>query len=142
MSDLRVVRMKESAILPTYGTEFSAGLDLYTPVDVFIAPNQTVIVDSGIAMEIPETHYGLMGPRSGWAIKKGLIVKNAPAIIDSDYRGELKIALLNISYVPISIEAGERIAQIAIVPYTRVQVQEVEELSSTIRGEGGLGSTG
>ena len=142
MNRLNVVREDNSAILPTYGTEFSAGLDLYTPVDLFITPNETVIVDSKISLEIPEGHYGLMGPRSGWAIKRGLIVKNAPAIIDCDYRGTLKVALLNISFVPISVLAGDRIAQIAIVPYTRVQVQEVEKLSDTVRGSGGLGSTG
>lgn len=142
--NLKIKRLRESAILPTYGTEHSAGLDLYVPKGIYksILPGETYILKSGIAMEIPEGYFGQMGPRSGIAIRKGLIVKNAPAIIDSDYRGELMIALLNVSKDPVYIEQTDRVAQIAIVPYEKVRVIDSEDLTDTIRGSRGLGSTG
>ena len=134
----------DRAVVPTYGTEHSAGLDLYSPEFFVLEMGQTRLLHMGFSMEIPEGNYGMMGPRSGWAIKKGLIVKNAPAIIDSDYRGELIVAVMHIERngEAIEVQKGDRIAQIAIVPYTRVVVDVSEELSETARGEGGLGSTG
>lgn len=128
---------------PRYSSEEAAGMDLYATESAFLMPGAEKIIDAGWAFEIPKGHFGLMGPRSGLAVKRGIIVKNAPAIIDSDFRGSLQICLKNIGEYSYTVDEGERIAQMAIVPFVQVEIEETEEdLSETSRGEGGYGSTG
>jgi dUTP pyrophosphatase len=141
---IRIKRLSEEATLPTYGTEFSAGADLYnlrnTPITV--EPHKTVLVKTGIATEIPKGYCGLIFARSGLATKRGLAPANKVGVIDADYRGEIMVSLHNHSDVAVSIEGGERIAQLAIVPFLKADFVETEELSETVRGAGGFGSTG
>ena len=141
---LRIKKLNENARIPTYGTEFSAGADLYALLEnpVTIAPNETVMIKTGLSMEIPEGYAGFIYPRSGMAVKRGLAPANKVGVIDSDYRGEIMVALLNHSTEEKTVEDGERIAQIVIAPYVRAQFELADELASTIRGEGGFGSTG
>ena len=135
--NVRIKKLSENAIIPTYGTPFAAGADLYACIDekTDIAPGETKMVGTGIAMEIPEGYVGLVFARSGLACKK---------VIDSDYRGEIKVALHNhnISGDALSVESGERIAQISIVPYLKAEFEECDSLEDTDRGEKGFGSTG
>ena len=136
-------KLSENAITPTFGTEFSAGADLYSAEeDVVIAPNQTKFIGTGIATEIPAYTVGLIYARSGLACKKGLAPANKVGVIDSDYRGEIKVALHNHGTEPQTVVKGERIAQMVITPYYAVEYVEKESLSETVRGEGGFGSTG
>ena len=140
---INIKRLDERATLPTYGTEYSAGADLYNlDAPVEIAPHTTVLVHTGIALEIPEGYCGLVFARSGLATKRGLAPANKVGVIDSDYRGELMVALHNHSDKPAAVEGGERVAQLAIVPFLKAKFTEVDELSDTLRGEGGFGSTG
>lgn len=140
-------KLRENAIIPTYGTEYSAGADLYacfendvTSVD--INPGETVMIHTGIAMEIPTGYAGLIYARSGLASKKGLAPANKVGVVDSDYRGEFMVALHNHSNKVATVENGERIAQLVITPFLSAVFEEKEELSDTVRGEGGFGSTG
>ena len=137
-------KLSPDAICPTYGTEFSAGADLYalTEEDIKISPRETVLVHTGIAVEIPEGYVGLIFARSGLATKKGLAPANKVGVIDADYRGELMVALFNQSNEERIVSKGERIAQMAIVPFLKAEYQEVDELTDTKRGIGGFGSTG
>ena len=140
---INIKRLDERATLPTYGTEYSAGADLYNlDAPVEIAPHTTVLVHTGIALEIPEGYCGLVFARSGLATKRGLAPANKVGVIDSDYRGELMVALHNHSDKPATVEGGERVAQLAIVPFLKAEFTEVDELSDTLCGEGGFGSTG
>ena len=144
--NVRIKKLSENAIIPTYGTPFAAGADLYACIDekTDIAPGETKMVGTGIAMEIPEGYVGLVFARSGLACKKGLAPANKVGVIDSDYRGEIKVALHNhnISGDALSVESGERIAQISIVPYLKAEFEECDSLEDTDRGEKGFGSTG
>ncbi len=137
-------RLNERAIKPTYGTEFSAGADLYACEGgaVTIASGETKLIHTGIALEIPEGYVGLIYARSGIATKRGLAPANKVGVIDSDYRGEIMVSLFNHSDKMQSIEDGERIAQLVIAPFLAVEYTETEELSQTVRGSGGFGSTG
>jgi len=136
-------RLTPEAKTPTYGTEYSAGADLYNlDAAVEIAPHTTVIIHTGIAMEIPEGYCGLIFARSGLATKRGLAPANKVGVIDADYRGEIMVALHNHSDVTATVEAGERVAQLAVVPFLKAELVECEELSDTLRGAGGFGSTG
>ena len=137
-------KLSPDAICPTYGTEFSAGADLYALAeeDIKISPRETVLVHTGIAVEIPEGYVGLIFARSGLATKKGLAPANKVGVIDADYRGELMVALFNQSNEERIVSKGERIAQMAIVPFLKAEYQEVDELTDTKRGIGGFGSTG
>ncbi len=142
---LNVKKINENAIIPTYATEYSAGADLYAPSDagkIEIKPHQTALIKLGIALEIPEGCVGLIFARSGMASKRSLAPANKVGVIDSDYRGECMVALHNHSDTVQFVEAGERIAQIAIVPYIKCEFCQVDELSETVRGAGGFGSTG
>ena len=136
--------LNNNAKLPTYGSDFSAGADLYSSCDteITINPGQTEFIGTGIAIEIPEGYVGLIYARSGLACKKGLAPANKVGVIDSDYRGEIKVALHNHSNSSCNIEKGERIAQIVITPYLKCIFEESAELSNTERGHGGFGSTG
>lgn len=141
---LKVKKLLPQAKLPVYGSDFAAGADLYALCEhsVRIGPQETAIVHTGLAVEIPEGYVGLIFARSGLATKKGLAPANKVGVIDSDYRGELRVALHNHSKYEQSIEPYERVAQFVIMPYVAAQFTETEELSDTVRGEGGFGSTG
>lgn len=141
---LKVKKLLPEAKLPAYGSEFAAGADLYALSEnpIRIAPQETAIVHTGLAVEIPEGYVGLVFARSGLATKKGLAPANKVGVIDSDYRGELRVALYNHTKYVQTIEPFERVAQFVIMPYVAAQFEEAEELSDTVRGEGGFGSTG
>ena len=143
-TNLRIKKLTNTAVTPTYGSEFSAGADLYYDGEevIEIAPAETKLIHTGIAMEIPEGLVGLIYARSGLASKRGLAPANKVGVIDSDYRGEVMVALHNHSDKPQSIEPRERIAQFVLAPYVTAEFLEVDDLSSTVRGEGGFGSTG
>ena len=144
MAKVNIKKLNENATVPTYGSQFSAGADLYACIDktLTIEAGATVLVHTGIAMEIPTGYVGLVFARSGLASNKGLAPANKVGVIDSDYRGEIMVALHNHSNEARVIEAGERIAQIALVPYLAADFCVVDELSDTDRGAGGFGSTG
>lgn len=141
---VNVKKLKEEAIVPTYGTDFAAGADLYACLDesVTIAPGETYLVKTGIAMEIPAGYAGLVYARSGLATKKGLAPANKVGVIDADYRGEIMVPLHNHSKVDAVIEPKERIAQMILTPFLTAQYTVVDELSDTDRGDSGFGSTG
>ena len=140
---IRIKKLDEGAILPTYGTEYSAGADLYNlPESVEITPHATVLIHTGIAAEIPEGYCGLIFARSGLATKRGLAPANKVGVIDADYRGEIMVALHNHSENTATVDPSERVAQLAIVPFLKAEFEETNELSDTVRGEGGFGSTG
>ena len=144
MPKIAVKKLNENAKLPTYGSEFSAGADLYAlcDEDVLFLPGETKFVHTGLAMEIPEGYAGLIYARSGLACKRGLAPANKVGVVDSDYRGEVMVALHNHSNAVQKISAGERIAQLVVAPFLKAEFSECEELSDTVRGEGGFGSTG
>ena len=141
---LKVKKLLPEAKLPAYGSECAAGADLYALSEnpIRIAPQETAIVHTGLAVEIPEGYVGLIFARSGLATKKGLAPANKVGVIDSDYRGELRVALYNHTKYVQTVEPFERVAQFVIMPYVAAQFEEAEELSDTVRGEGGFGSTG
>ena len=142
--EVRVKKLDERAKLPVYGSEYAAGADLYALADdqVTIGGGATVLIHTGIAMEIPEGYVGLVFARSGLATKKNLAPANKVGVIDADYRGEIMVALHNHGECEQTVEGGERIAQIAIVPFLKAEFSECDELSDTLRGAGGFGSTG
>ena len=139
-----IKKLDERAIVPVYGTDFSAGADLCALLDdpVVINPGETVFIHTGLAMAIPEGFVGLNFARSGMAAKRGLAPANKVGVIDSDYRGELMVALHNHGDVPQTVEHGDRVAQICFVPYFKAVFNECDSLPETVRGEGGFGSTG
>ena len=142
---VRTKKLCENAVLPKYGTEFAAGADLYACTEaeaVTLAPGETKLIRTGIALEIPAGYAGFVFARSGLASKRGLAPANKVGVIDSDYRGELMVALHNHSGIPQSVENGERIAQLVILPYLAVDFIESDTLDDTERGAGGFGSTG
>ena len=141
---IKVKKLTPEAVMPTLGSRFAAGADLYSAEngDVVIAPGETKFIGTGLAVEIPEGYVGLVYARSGLACKRGLAPANKVGVIDSDYRGEIKVTLLNHGKEPQTLEKGERIAQMVIAPYLSVSYEEADELSDTERGEGGFGSTG
>ncbi len=136
-------KLNENAHIPTYGSPYAAGADLYSAEDeTIIQPHSTVFIGTGIAMEIPEGYMGLIFARSGLSCKRHLAPANKVGVVDSDYRGEIKVALHNHSDEPQKIDAGERVAQLVITPFFAVNFEEADTLDSTVRGEGGFGSTG
>lgn len=136
--------LRKNASPPVYGTAFSAGADLRACIDapVTIAPGETVLIPTGIALEIPEGYAGLICARSGLATKMGLAPANKIGIIDSDYRGEILVSLFNHSSETHTVEHGDRICQLLIVPVLAPEFVQVTELNDTVRGKGGFGSTG
>ncbi len=142
--NVKIKKMDENAKIPGYGSDYAAGADLYalTDGDVEIAPGETKLIHTGIAMEIPLGLAGFIYARSGLASKKGLAPANKVGVVDCDYRGEVMVALHNHGNVPQSISNGERIAQMVFAPYYKAEFEESAELSDTVRGEGGFGSTG
>ena len=142
--DVRIKKLRENAVVPTYGSEFAAGADLYAAIEeaVTIEPNETKLIPTGLAMEIPTGYAGLVYARSGLASKRGLAPANKVGVIDSDYRGEVMVALHNHGTQAQTIEMGERIAQMVIAPYVTANFILSDSLDDTVRGEGGFGSTG
>ena len=144
MESIRVKKLHPQAILPTYGSAEAAGADLYAflETDVTISPGQTVLIPTGLAIELPKGYAGLIYARSGLGVKRGLAPANKVGVIDSDYRGEFMVALHNHGAVPQTIRHGDRIAQLLITPVITPGFTEVSTLSDTDRGIGGFGSTG
>ena len=142
--NVAVKKLKENAILPTYGSAQAAGADLYAclDADLTIAPGETAFVPTGLAMELPLGYVGLIYARSGLACKRNLAPANKVGVIDSDYRGEFIVALHNHGKNPQTISHGERVAQLVITPVLNVSFMEADELSDTQRAAGGFGSTG
>ncbi len=130
--------------LPEYSTLFSAGMDVRANLDtsVTLAPLERALIPTGLRIELPAGYECQIRPRSGLAIKNGISLVNAPGTVDADYRGEIKVILINLSAEPFVVNDGERICQMVVAPYSRVQWQEAESLSDTERGEGGFGHTG
>lgn len=140
---LKVRRLDAGARLPTRAYPGDAGLDLYALEDVVLDPGERASVRTGIAVEIPDGHAGLVVPRSGLAARHGVALVNAPGVIDAGYRGEVRVLLLNTDRTePFAISGGERIAQLVLVRVETPAVVEVEELTLSERGAGGFGSTG
>ena len=141
---IEIKKLNDNAIIPTYGSIDAAGADLYACIEETntIMPHETKLIKTGIAMAIPKGLVGLVFARSGLASKRGLAPANKVGVIDADYRGEIMVALHNHTEIEQTIEKNERIAHIAFVPYIKGNFMEVNELSETIRGEGGFGSTG
>ena len=141
--ELKIKKLKESAKLPTYGSEFAAGADLYAAEEenIIINPHETKLIHTGFAMEIPVGYVGLIYARSGLASKRHLAPANKVGVVDADYRGEVKVSLHNHSGNVQTVSPNERIAQIVFTPYLKVDFKECEELSETSRGSGGFGST-
>lgn len=141
---VHIKKLRENAMLPRYGSAEAAGADLYACLEtaVEIAAGGTAMIPTGLAMELPEGTVGLVYARSGLASKKGLAPANKVGVIDSDYRGEVMVALHNHSAQAAVVEPGERIAQLVIAPVLRAAFAETDALSDTVRGEGGFGSTG
>lgn len=141
--DLPIKRLDPTVELPTYAYEGDAGLDLRANEDVTLAPHERRLVSTGLAVAIPEGYAGFVQPRSGLALREGLSMANTPGLIDSHYRGELKVCAVNLDDErPISISRGERIAQLVIQKVPVVTLVEVDELDETDRGAGGFGSSG
>lgn len=142
---MKIKRLDEKAIVPTRGSEYAAGYDLYAVLPeekLVIWPHDTVMVDTGWAMKVPERCFGAIFARSGLASKQGLRPANCVGVIDSDYRGPVKVALHNDTDKHQTITNGERIAQLLLMPFYEIDFYEVDELDDTERGEGGFGSTG
>lgn len=137
-----VKKLNEQARLPVYSSPYAAGADLYACEGVAIAPGETQFVHTGIAVELPLGTVGLVYARSGLACKQDLAPANKVGVIDCDYRGEIMVALHNHGKVERRVEQGDRVAQLVIAPYYVAQFSEADELSATVRGEGGFGSTG
>jgi dUTP pyrophosphatase len=144
MPKIRIKKLNDNAVIPTYGTEFSAGADLYAlPGDDTVIPaHATVMIHTGLSMEIPEGYAGLIFARSGLASKRGLAPANKVGVVDPDYRGEFMVALHNHTDEEKTVAGGERVAQLVIVPFITADFEVADELSDTVRGEGGFGSTG
>ena len=141
---IKVKRIRPSAQVPAYQSAHAAGMDLVADVDgvIFIAPNQRRAIPTGITIEIPPGYEGQVRPRSGRALNEGLTMINSPGTIDADYRGEVRLLIVNLGDRTVEIHPGDRIAQLIIAPVVRAEIQEVDELGETARGKGGLGHTG
>jgi len=144
MNSVRVVKLNPNAVLPTYGSEGAAGADLYACLseDITILPGETAWISTGIALEVPKGCAGLIYARSSMGVKRGLAPANKVGVVDSDYRGEIRVVLLNHGKEPQKICHGERVAQFVITPVLTPIYEEVTSLSNTDRGIGGFGSTG
>ena len=141
---INIKKLNENAKMPTYGSEYSAGADLYalTDCDTVILPNETRLIGTGLSIEVPEGYGAFIYARSGLASKRGLAPANKVGVVDADYRGEVMVALHNHSTEAQTVSAGERIAQMVIAPFLKAEFCEVDTLSDTVRGAGGFGSTG
>ena len=143
--NLSVKRLSDKAVIPQYATAGSAGMDLHACIDeaIVIAPGQRVKVPTGLAIALPSPGYAaFLFPRSGLGVKSGITLPNCVGVVDSDYRGEVIVGLVNLSDTPYTVQSGDRIAQMVILPVAQAHIQVVEELDDTDRGVGGFGSTG
>ena len=141
---INVKKLSDKAVIPSYGSEYAAGADLYacTDSEIVIAPHTTAMIPTGIALELPVGYAGFVYARSGLASKRNLAPANKVGVIDCDYRGEVKVALHNHGEAAQTVAAGERVAQLVVAPYITAEFTEADELSETVRGAGGFGSTG
>lgn len=141
---VKIQKLDKNAKIPVYGSEYAAGADLYACLgeEVKIPAGETVVIPTGIALELPVGFAGLIYARSGLATKQGLAPANKVGVVDCDYRGEVKVALFNHSKEERTVAPGDRIAQLVITPYITAVFEERAELSETVRGAGGFGSTG
>ena len=141
---LSIKRLTPLAVIPEYQSEEAAGMDLHAAIDagVLLAPGAIVKVPLGFAMAIPHGFEAQVRPRSGLSSRQGVTLPNAPGTIDSDYRGEVLVPLINLGTEPFMVEPGMRIAQMVIAPVVQATIQEVDDLEDTSRGSGGFGSTG
>lgn len=140
---MNIDTLTTSGQLPSYAQPGDAGADLRSTEDVVLAPGERRLVGTGVSLAIPEGHVGLVTPRSGLAARAGLSIVNSPGVIDSGYRGEIRVCLINLDpAVPIELAAGDRIAQLVIMPFVHASFVPVEALDATARGVGGYGSTG
>ena len=144
MNTIRVKILRDGAVLPTYGSAEAAGADLYACIEqsITIEPGKTVFIPTGIALEVPRGCAGLVYARSGMACKRGLAPANKVGVVDSDYRGEIMVALYNHGTETQTVENGERVAQFIITPGQTPAYDAAEELANTVRSTGGFGSTG
>ena len=144
MTEILIKRLSKNINLPKYETEGSSGMDLSADVasSIKIEPGETSIIPTGISASVPRNYEIQIRPRSGLAAKKGISVLNTPGTIDSDYRGEIKIILINLSKKPFVVKSGDRIAQMILCPIAKAKLLGVESLPGTVRGKGGFGSTG
>jgi dUTP pyrophosphatase len=142
--EIEILTGNDDLGLPAYATQGSAGLDLRAALtaDLVLKPGERGVVPTGFKMAIPEGYEGCVRPRSGLALKQGLTLTNAPGTIDSDYRGEVKVLVINLGQEPVTLKRGDRVAQLLVSPVARAQVRQVESLTHTSRGEGGFGHTG
>jgi dUTP pyrophosphatase len=141
---VQIMKLRPDAVVPRYMTEDAAGMDLCAAIDapIAIAPGKRASITTGLAVAIPRGYEGQLRPRSGLAREHGVTLANSPATIDADYRGPLVVVLSNLGDAPVTIDPQQRIAQMVIAPVMQAQIEEVDELSATARGEGGFGSTG
>jgi dUTP pyrophosphatase len=139
---LPVRRIRPDAVLPTRAYDGDAGLDLPSADALVLAPGERAVIGTGLAVAVPDGHAGFVQPRSGLAAKHGITIVNAPGLVDSGYRGEVKVVLLNTGDEPFEVEPGMRIAQFVVLPVAAVEPVEVAELPATERGERGHGSSG
>jgi dUTP pyrophosphatase len=144
MLKVKIVRLNKQAILPVYATAHAAGMDISACVEepVIVEPFTTALIPSGFALELPEGYEAQLRPRSGLALRSMISLPNTPATIDADYRGEVKVILINYGRDPFTVSHGDRIAQMVVAKVEKVAFEEVDELGSTVRGEGGFGHTG
>ena len=144
MTKILIKRLSKEVLLPKYDTSGSSGMDVsaFIQASIDIDPGNTAIIPTGIALSIPEGFEVQIRPRSGLAAKEKITVLNTPGTIDSDYRGEIKVILINLSHKKFKVERGLRIAQMVVCPIIKAQLKEVENLNYTKRGDGGFGSTG
>ncbi|MBL9141712.1 MAG: dUTP diphosphatase [Phycisphaerae bacterium] len=142
--EIRLCRLRPDAVVPAYQSEHAAGMDLHACIDapLVIAPRAIALVPCGFSMAVPHGFEAQVRPRSGLATKHGISMPNTPGTIDSDYRGEVKVPLINHGTAPFTVEQGMRIAQMVIAPVVRARMLEVNSLDETARGAGGFGSTG
>lgn len=141
---LRIKKMRDNAILPTRGSKKAAGIDLYACIDepITIAPGETITFGSGIACEFPEGYWGMIVPRSSVGIKRRLNIPQGAAVIDEDYTGEIILAFYNHGKETVTINPNERVAQMVLLPYFNIEVEETNNINKTERGSSGIGSTG
>ena len=144
MLNVKIVRLNQQALLPVYATAHAAGMDISACLEapVTIEPFTTALIPSGFAIELPQGFEAQLRPRSGLALRSMISLPNTPATIDADYRGEVKVILINYGKEPFIVRNGDRIAQMVVARVEQVCFEEVEELGSTVRGEGGFGHTG
>lgn len=139
---LKFKRIHEDAIIPRYAHDKDSGMDLYSIEDKIIEPGETILVETGLKLELPENTEAQVRPKSGIALNNSVTVLNSPGTIDESFKGHLCVILINHGKNPYKVEKGKKIAQLVIQPVIRVEIEEIEELSESSRGEGGFGSTG